>query len=57
MIKEEVEINVSPLLYTQQLSNKDLLSSTGESTQHSVITYMGKESGKEWRYIDRWIDI
>ena len=57
MIKEEVEINVSPLLYTQQLSNKDLLSSTGESTQHSVITYTGKESGKEWRYIDRWIDI
>ena len=26
--------------------------STGNSTQYSVITYMGKESEKEWIYVD-----
>ena len=25
--------------------------STGNSTQYSVITYMGKECGKEWMYV------
>ena len=28
-------------------TNKDLLCNTGNSTQYSVITYMGKESEKE----------
>ena len=28
-----------------------LLYSTGNSTQYYVITYMGKESEKGWRYI------
>ena len=36
------------LLYIKQVINKDLLYSTGNSTQYSVITYMGKESDKEW---------
>ena len=31
--------------------NKDLLYSTGNSTQYSVITYMGKESEKEWIHV------
>ena len=31
--------------------NKDLLYSTGNSTQYSVITYIGKESEKEWIYV------
>ena len=31
--------------------NKDLLYSTGNSTQYSVMTYMGKESKKEWIYV------
>ena len=30
---------------------KDLLYSTGNSTQYSVISYMGKESEKEWIYV------
>ena len=30
------------------LANWDLLYSTGNSTQYSVIIYMGKESEKEW---------
>ena len=33
------------------IMNKDLLCSTGNSTQYSVITYMGKESEKEWIYV------
>ena len=32
------------------MGNKDLLHST-EITQYSVITYMGKESEKEWIYV------
>ena len=35
-------------LHIKQILNKDLLYSIGNSTQHSVITYMGKESEKEW---------
>ena len=33
------------------MANKDLLYSTGNSTQYSVMTYMGKESKKDCRYI------
>ena len=32
-------------------TKKDLLYSTGNSTQYSVMTYMGKESNKEWIYV------
>ena len=32
--------------YIKYITNKDLLYSTGNSTQYSVITYMGKESEK-----------
>ena len=31
------------LLYTKQITNKDLLYSIAYSTQHSVKVYMGKE--------------
>ena len=34
-------------LYIKQIINKDLLYSTGNSTQCSVITYVGKESEQE----------
>ena len=37
-------MNTHTLLYLRQVTNKDLLYSTGNSTQYSVITYMGKES-------------
>ena len=39
------------LLYIKQITNKDILQSTGSSTQYSVMTYMGKESEKEWIYV------
>ena len=32
--------------------NKDLLESTGNSTQHSVISFMGEECEKAWIYAD-----
>ena len=38
-------------LYIKQITTVDLLYSTGNSTQYSVITYMGKESEKEWMYV------
>ena len=33
-------------LYVEWMINKDLLSSTGKSTQYSVITYMGMDMCK-----------
>ena len=50
-INWEVEIEIYPLLYIKYITNKDLLYSAGNSTQHSVMAYMGKESKKEWIYI------
>ena len=43
-INWEIGIDVYTLLYIKQITNKDLQYSTGNSTQYSVMTYMGKES-------------
>ena len=40
-------IDLYTLLNLRQITNKDLLSSTGISAQYSVITKMGKEFEKE----------
>ena len=37
--------------HIKYITNKDLLYSTGNSTQYSAMTYMGKESQKEWVYV------
>ena len=37
--------------YTKQITNKDLLYSTGNYTQYFIIIYKGKESKKEYTYI------
>ena len=50
-INWEIGIDIFTLLYIKQITNKDLLYSTGSSTQYSVMTYMGKESKKEWIYV------
>ena len=50
-INYEVLINIYTLLYIKQIINKDLLYSIENSTQYSVITYMGKESEKEEIYV------
>ena len=47
-INQEVGINIYPPLNIKSISNKDLLYSTRKSTQCCEITYMGKESEKEW---------
>ena len=39
--------DLNTLQYIKQLNNKDLLYSTGNYTQYSIITYNGKESEKE----------
>lgn len=44
----ELGIGTFTLLYVEWMVNRDLLHSTGNSTQYSVITYMGKESEKAW---------
>ena len=38
--------DIYTLLYIKQITNKDLLYSTENSTQYSVMTYVGKESEK-----------
>ena len=50
-INWEIGIDIYTLLYIKQITSKDLLYSTGNSSQHSVMTYMGKESKKEWIYV------
>ena len=40
-------INVCTLLYIKQITNKDLLYSTGKYIQYSVVAYNGKESEKD----------
>uniref|UniRef100_A0A8C0DIM4 Ubiquitin carboxyl-terminal hydrolase n=1 Tax=Balaenoptera musculus TaxID=9771 RepID=A0A8C0DIM4_BALMU len=37
--------------FMKQITNKDLLYSTGNSSQYSVVNYMGKEFKKEWIYV------
>ena len=46
-INLELGMNTHTLLYIRYVTNLDLLDSTGNSTQYSVITYMRKESKKE----------
>ena len=50
-INWEIGIDIYTLLYIKQITNKDLLYSTGNSTKYSVMTYMGKESKREWIYV------
>ena len=45
-IYQELEMNIHTLLYIRQITDKDLLYSTGSCTQYSVLTYMRKESKK-----------
>ena len=45
-INWKIGIDTYTLLYIKWITNKDLLYSPGNSSQYSVITYMGKESKK-----------
>ena len=46
-INWEIGTDICTLLYIKQVTNKDLLYSTGNSIQYAVMTYMGMESKKE----------
>ena len=43
-IVREFRTDMYTLLYLKWLANKDLLYSTGNTAQYSVVAYMGKES-------------
>ena len=47
-INQELGINRYTPLYIKQITNKDLLYSTGNYIQYLVKTYKGKESEKEY---------
>ena len=50
-ISWETGIDIYTLLHIKQVTNKDLLYRIGNSTQFSVMAYMGKESKKERIYV------
>ena len=50
-INWENGIDTYTLLYIKQITNKDLVYRTGNSTSYPVMPYMGKESKKEWIYV------
>ena len=47
-IVRESGVDMDTLLYLTWRTNKHLLDSSGNSAQYSVMTYMGRESKKEW---------
>ena len=46
-----IGIDIYTVLYIKQIANKNLLCSTGNSTQYCAMTYVGKESKKEWIHV------
>ena len=50
-INWEMGIDIYIPLYIKQITHKGLLYGTGNSTQYSVMTCMGKESEKEQIYV------
>ena len=49
-INQAFGINIYTLLYIKQMTNKDLLYSTGNHIQYLIIIYNGKEGEKEYTY-------
>ena len=47
----KIEMDMYTVLYIKWITDKDLLHNTGNSTQYSVMAYMGKENKKEWVYV------
>ena len=50
-INWKIRSDIYTLLYIKEITNKDLLHSTGNSIQYCVMTYMGKGSKKYWIYV------
>ena len=51
-INWELGISRHTLLYIKEVTNKDLLLSTGNYIQYPIKTYNGKDSKKIYMYID-----
>ena len=47
-INQGIGTDIYTLLYIKQISDNDLLHSTGKSTQYCVIANVGEESEKKW---------
>ena len=47
-INQKIGIDICTPLDKKQITNKNLLYSTANCTQYFVMTYIGKESKKEW---------
>ena len=55
-INWEIGIDIHSTIYRKD--NKNLLNSTGNSIQYSVMTYMGKECKKEWKKkLKEWVSL
>ena len=50
-INQAFRIKIYTLLYIKQITNKELLYSTGNSTQYLVITYNGRECKNKYIYL------
>ena len=51
----EVLMDMYTLLYLKQVTNKDLLYSTGNSAQCYVAAWMGGEFGRKWIHVHVWL--
>ena len=47
----EFGMDMYTLLYLKQITNKDVLYSTGNSAQCYVAAWMGREFGGEWIHV------
>ena len=54
-VVREFEINMFTLLYFKWITNKGLLSSTGNSAQCYVAAWMGGEFEGEWIHVYAWL--
>ena len=50
-INWKIDTDTYTLLSIKQITNKDLLCSTGSATQHSVMSYGKKNQNEEWIYL------
>ena len=50
----EFGVDVYTLLYLKWITNKDLLSCTGNSAQCHVAAWMGGRLGGEWKHVYVW---
>ena len=54
-IVREFGMDIYTLLYLKWITNKDLLSSTGNSAPCYVAAWMGGEFGGEWIHVCVWL--